>query len=56
MRSSRAFRFPICVGEIGATVPLKPQAAFPLHAAFPRSEYYAALRLLPALPPPFGLT
>jgi len=26
-----------------------------MHAAFPRSEYYAALRLLPAHPLPFGL-
>ncbi len=35
--------------------PRTPRTAFPRYAAFPRAEYYAVLRLLPALLPPSGL-
>ena len=45
---------PQCEGN-GGTKRLKPWTAFPLYAAFPRAEYYAVLRLLPAHLPPSGL-
>ena len=56
MRSSPAYvpTPPQGEGNCGAES-LKPWAAFPMCAAFPRSEYCAALRLLPARLPPFGL-
>ena len=34
---------------------LKPPSPFPVYAALPRPEYYEEVRLLPALPSPFGL-
>ena len=55
MRSSHADnrRPPLCKA-VGLAGPLRPRPPFPLCAAFPRSEYYGGLRLLPTHPPPFG--
>ena len=46
--------FLLCCKGRADISPLKPWTAFPLYAAFPRSEYYAVLRLLPARWPPSG--